>query len=122
MWRFVTGAKPPKKRAKMSDSAVNYEHEKRKRKPRSAWKVNRPWLLFREEGMVCSYCVDANVPENKTEFVKGCKTARIDSVRKHETSEMHMHAAEVLKNRMKEVSKFYLLNKFAILCFTFVFH
>ena len=53
--------------------------------------------------MVCSYCVDANIPENKTKFVKGCKTARIDSLQKHETSEMHMHAAEVLKNRMKEV-------------------
>ena len=101
MWWFVTGAKPPEKKAKMSDSAANYEHEKRKRKPQSAWKVNRPWLMFKEEGMVCSYCVDANVHENKTEFVKGC------NVRKHETSEVHIHATEVLKNRMKEVRKFY---------------
>ena len=98
MWRFVTGAKPPEKKAKMSDSTANYEHEK---------KVNRPWLMFKEEGMVCSYCVDANVHENKTEFVKGCKSAQIKSVRKHETSEVHIHAAEVLKNRMKEVTKFY---------------
>ena len=82
MRRFVTGAKPPEKRAQMSDSAANYEQEKKKRKPQSAWKVNRPWLLCKEEeeGMVCSYCVDANIPENKTEFIKGCKTARIDSV------------------------------------------
>lgn len=109
MWRFVTGAKPPEKSTKLSDSTAHYEHEKRKGKPQSAWKVNRPWLLFREEGMVCSYCVDTNVhlPENRAKFVKGCKTARIDSVRELETSEMHMHAAKVLKNRMKEVRKFY---------------
>lgn len=91
----------------MSDSAANYEHKKLKRKPQSAWKVNRPWLMFKEDGMVCSYCVDANFHENKTEFVKGCKSARIESVRKHETSEVHIHAAEVLKNRMKEVRTFY---------------
>ena len=48
MWRFVSGAKPPEKRAKMSNSGANYEQEKRKRKPQSAWKVNRPWFLFKE--------------------------------------------------------------------------
>lgn len=82
MWPFVTGAKPPEKSMKLSDSAAHYEHEKPKGKPQSAWKVKRPWLLLREEGMVCSYCVDTNVhlPENKTKFVKGCKTAQIDSV------------------------------------------
>ena len=41
--QFVTGAKPPEKRAKMSDSTASYEQKKRKRKPQSAWKVNRPW-------------------------------------------------------------------------------
>ena len=50
----------------MSDSAANYENENRKRKPQSAWKVNRRWLLFGEEGKVCSYGVDVNIPENKT--------------------------------------------------------
>ena len=43
IWQFVTGAKPPEKRAKMSDSTASYEQKKRKRKPQSAWKVNRPW-------------------------------------------------------------------------------
>ena len=40
IWQFVTGAKPPEKRAKMSDSTASYEQKKRKRKPQSAWKVN----------------------------------------------------------------------------------
>lgn len=73
------------------------------RESQSAWKVNRHWLLLKEEGMVCSYCVDPNIPENKNEFVKGCKTAWSISVRKHKTCEMHTDAAEVLKNRIKEV-------------------
>ena len=53
--------------------------------------------------MICSYSVDAKIPETKTQFVAGCKSAHIESVKKHETSEVHAHAAEVIKSRMKEV-------------------
>ena len=53
--------------------------------------------------MICSYCVDAKIPETKTEFVAGCKSARIESVKKHETNGVHVHAAEVIKSCMKEV-------------------
>ena len=43
----------------------------------------RPWLQFTPDGtMICSYCVDAKIPETKTEFVGGCKSARIESVKK----------------------------------------
>ena len=101
MWRFVTGSKPPPdKKAKLSGSAANsnYEKEKRKRKPQESWKVNRPWL--KPEGLICTYCVDAfastqNV-NSKTEFIKGCKSTRIESVKKHETSERATNKAVAL--------------------------
>lgn len=74
--------------------------------------------------MVCSHCVDANIPENKNEFVKGCETAWSVSVRKHKTCEMHIHAAEVLKNRIKEVQGnfIYLTNLPFSVSHYFVFH
>ena len=105
MWCFLTGVKPPpQKKAKLSEADAHYEKEKRKREPQKTWKDKRPWLQFTPDGtMICSYCVDAKIPETKTEFVAGCKSARIESVKKHETSEVHVHAAEVIKSRMKEV-------------------
>ena len=67
--------------------------------------------------MICSYCVDAKISETKTEFVAGCKPARIESVKKHETSEKHIHAAEVIKSRMKEVGYSINLTVFSYIAF-----
>ena len=91
MCRFLTGVKPPpQKKAKLSETDARYEKEKRKREPQKTWKDKRPWLQFTPDGtMICSYCVDAKIPETKPEFVAGCKSARIKSVKKHETSEVH---------------------------------
>ena len=114
MWRFLTGIQaPPQKKAKLSETDARYKKEKRKRKPQKTWKDNRPWLQFTPDGtMICSYCVDAKIPETKTEFVAGCKSARIESVKKHDTSEVHVRAAEVIKSRMKEVGYSVNLNIF----------
>ena len=49
MWPFVTGAKPPEKSMKLSDSAAHYEHEKPKGKPQSAWN-------WRSKGV--GYCLE----------------------------------------------------------------
>ena len=79
MWRFLTGVKPPpQKKAKLSETDARYEKEKRKQEPQKTWKDKRPWLQFTPDGtMICCYCVDAKIPETKTEFVAGCKSARI---------------------------------------------
>ena len=77
MWRFLTGVKPPpQKKAKLSETDARCEKEKRKRELQQIWKDKRPWLQFTPDGMmIYSYCVDAKIPETKTEFVAGCKSA-----------------------------------------------
>ena len=85
MWRFLDGVKPPaQKKIKLSESDARYEKEKRKREPQQTWKNKRPWVQFTQDGkMICSYCVDAKIPQTRTEFVPGCKSARIESVKKN---------------------------------------
>ena len=67
--------------------------------------------------MICSYCVDAKIPETKTEFVARCKSAHIESVKKHETSEVHVHVAEVIKSCIKEVGYSINLNVLSYIAF-----
>ena len=70
MWHFLTGVKPPQKKAKLSETDARYEKEKRKRALQKTWKDKCPWLQFTPDGtMICSYCIDAKIPETKTEFV-----------------------------------------------------
>ncbi len=58
----------------------------RKRKPREAWKVGRPWLKFVDDVMFCTYCSEDGM---SCSFTEGCKAGRLISVNKHEQSEIH---------------------------------
>ena len=59
MWHFLTGVKPsPQKKAKLSETNA--------REAQKTWKDKQPWLQFTPDGtMICSYCVDAKIPEIK---------------------------------------------------------
>ncbi len=63
-----------------------YDKPVRKRRPREAWKVGRPWLKFVDDVMFCTYCSEDGV---SCSFTEGCKAGRLISVNKHEQSEIH---------------------------------
>ena len=75
MWRFLTGVKPPpRKKAKLSETDARSEKENRKREPQKTWKDKRPWLQFTPDGtMICSYCVDAKIPEMRNKLRVKCQ-------------------------------------------------
>ena len=78
MWRFLTGVKPPpRKKAKLSETDARSEKENRKREPQKTWKDKRPWLQFTPEGtMICSYCIDAKIPEIRNKLREKCQRNR----------------------------------------------
>ena len=72
----------------------------------STWKVDRPWLRVEtsaegEEAMFCDFCINAEIPSDKTSFIKGCKNLKLETVKLHESSNMHLFAANKHVNEEK---------------------
>ena len=42
--------------------------------------------------MYCDFCIKASISANKTTFVNGCKTLKVESIKHHEISNMHLFA------------------------------
>jgi len=64
MWRFLPGCElPPPKNVKsneaVSESAKNYEKNKRQRVFQNSWKQGRTWLVCEDNAMLCSVCKEA---------------------------------------------------------------
>lgn len=97
MWKFVTGAKAPAPKKEK-----NYELNRKPRTFRNEWLENRPWLRFcqESEAMFCDVCQTAG---KQSEFTKGCKSFRVETVKIHEKSEAHRHAEEIKLNKEKKV-------------------
>lgn len=93
MWRFVEGAKPPKRPSEDKKERDQAYEKKRKRSFLPQWKVNRPWLRVEASAqgdvMFCDYCINANVASDKTSFVRGCHSLRVESITYHEESNCH---------------------------------
>lgn len=61
MWRFLPGCEPPppkkvKSNEDVSESAKNYEKNKRQRVFQNSWKQGRTWLVCEDNAMFCSVC------------------------------------------------------------------
>ena len=70
------------------------------------WKVDHPWLRVEvntkgDEMMFCDFCIKAGVSSDKTSFIKGCTSLRLESIKHHETSKMHIFAAVKNVNEKK---------------------
>ncbi|KAK3090549.1 hypothetical protein FSP39_012619 [Pinctada imbricata] len=104
MWKYIQGVEPPKKKIKR-----DCESHRKPRSLKESWKTNRPWLEFRDDegdapspSMICKVCTESG---KINEFVKGCKSLRLESVKIHESSEAHKHACEIVSNREKKVGE-----------------
>ena len=53
-----------------------------------------------KELMFCDYCIKAGVSAEKTNFVQGCPSLHIESIKKHEASNVHVFAAIKHKNEV----------------------
>ena len=110
MWRFVTGAKAPKEKEKQSENERNdyqasYESQKRKHSVLPHWTKNRPWLRVTSttdhDIMFCDYCIKAGVSADKSVFVKGCTSIRVESTKYHQDSSQHTLAVNRHMSEMK---------------------
>ena len=110
MLRFLTGSKAPQEKVKQSekehkDYLSSYESIKRKRCVLPHWRKDRPWLRVEtnseEDTMFCDYCIKAGVSSDKSAFVKGCSSIRLESIKYHEGSNQHLLAAKKHINEMK---------------------
>ena len=43
--------------------------------------------------MFCNFCIKAEIPADKTNFIQGCKSLKLESVKHNECSNMHLFAA-----------------------------
>ena len=80
-----------------SQSATNESQEpsaKRRRYYNSKWAEGRDWLEFsKDEGlMFCSWCRKYDRNEHRNQFVRGCSSMKLESVKRHEASQQHADA------------------------------
>ena len=87
------------------DYLTSYESQKRKRGVLLHWKIDRPWLRVEtneeQDIMFCDYCINAGISSDKSMFVKGCSSIRLDSIKYHEGSNQHVLALSKHINKMK---------------------
>ena len=101
MWKYLSGVEPPPKKSKK-----DCEEHRKTRSFREIWRENQAWLQYDEkEGAM--FCTSCKTTSKQNEFVKGCHSFRLESVKIHENSEVHKHACEVVSNREKKVSATY---------------
>ena len=104
MWQYLPGvSKPEKKQHTPEQVKAYYKSYDAKRVRRSInfakWQVNRPLLVESEgPGLICIVCVQYGTDRTSV-FVKGCKSNKLESVKKHETSKQHV------KNQLVAVAK-----------------
>ena len=51
--------------------------------------------------MFCDFCVKAHISSDQTSFVKGCTSLKLESLKHHETSNMHLFSAKKYANEQK---------------------
>ena len=97
MWNYIKGVSAPK-RKQTTEECRSRDHsyeKKRKRTFRDDWKADRPWLRVEvntkgEEMMFCDFCIKAGISSDKTSFVKGCTSLKLESIKHHEKGNMHL--------------------------------
>ena len=105
--KFVSGAKPGKKRKNPSaegDSKAKYERNRGPREFKDSWKEGRDWLVYDEgKGLMCKFCVEVGAclprQKNSQNFISGSTNYRFSAVSTHETSTSHIQALAILDAR-----------------------
>ena len=57
-------------------------------------KTEHGFSMMKKEGAM--FCTSCKTTSKQNEFVKGCRSFRLESVKIHENSEVHKHACEVV--------------------------
>ena len=68
------------------------------------WKDDFPWIIYDEEEsvIICEYCKHfALTAPGKSEFVKGCKTFKRETLKKHSESFQHIRARDSYLSKQK---------------------
>ena len=107
MWHYLEGVSKPKQRQtteerKIRDQSYEKHH---KRCFRDDWKANGPWLRVEtnasgDEIMFCDFCLKAGVSSDKS-FIKGCTSLKLESIKHHEASNLHLLSANKHVNEEK---------------------
>ena len=103
MRKYLTGVKTLSEKEKKDqtekqrkDYLTSYESQKRKRGVLPRWKIDRPWLRVEtneeQDIMFCDYCINAGISSDKSMFVKGSSSIRLESIKYHEGSNLHVLA------------------------------
>ena len=58
--------------------------------------------------MFCDFCIKVDISADKTTFINGCKSLKLESLKHHEASNMHLFAANKHVNE-EDPSKHQLL-------------
>ena len=98
MWRYLQNAKepPPKKRKTDGEKTVSrkeYEDNQRVRTFQQSWMTKfSTWLRFEADRqlMFCTVCEKYSSADQN--FVKGCASMRLESLRMHERSQVHANS------------------------------
>ena len=90
-----------KRKGNPSSSQEEWEKSKRKREFLAHWPEEFQGLLNSEKGMLCETCVKY-ASKNSSSFTTGCKTYRLQSIRSHWVSEVHIKACETKKCKVNE--------------------
>ena len=110
MRKYLTGVKTLSEKKDQTekqhkDYLTSYESQKRKRGVLPRWKIDRPWLRVEtneeQDIMFCDYCINAGISSDKSMFVKGCSSIRLESIKYHEGSNLHVLALSKHINKMK---------------------
>ena len=101
MHKFLTGASPPPPKKVKGDTQKEYEVI-RNRKFLPKWKIKYPWVEYQGEHqrMFCTYCKKTGVNANSIYVIGGASSFRNDSLEKHDRSELHERAAEIVRAQM----------------------
>ena len=85
MWRYLDGVTPPKcKQSTEERKERDQSYEKRRKRVFvNSWKKDRSWLRVEtkadgEEVMFCDFCIKAEISADKTNFINGCKSLKLE--------------------------------------------
>lgn len=100
MWRYLASVQPPAKKRKtdkVKEKDSKYE-DSRTRSFQMAWLEKfGEWLRFEQTSklMFCTAC-EKHAPKDSN-FVKGCSSLRMESLKMHESSKVHAKSMQVAK-------------------------
>ena len=67
---------------------------------------NRIWLKVEsnpkgEEIMFCDFCIKAHISRDKTSSINGCTNFKLETIKHHESSNMHLYSVNKHPNEAK---------------------